>query len=92
MAWPATASRSVKEEVIDSLEMSDYAEVTASPDCANIYYKIKCHTDIEFKSSIVECSPPLKGLMLKFVSPALLYLIPLSGFSVIDPEWSCVYA
>ena len=31
MACAATASRSVKEEVIDSLEMSDYAEVTASP-------------------------------------------------------------
>ena len=32
MACTATASRSVKEEVIDSLEMTDYVDVTASPD------------------------------------------------------------
>ena len=38
MACTATASRSVKEEVTDSLEMSDYVhvEVTAFPDCPNI--------------------------------------------------------
>ena len=47
MACTATASRSIKEEVIDSLEMSDYAEVpAASPDCLNIYYDIKCCIDI----------------------------------------------
>ena len=91
MAYPAIASRSLKKEIIDRLEMSDYAEVTASPDCARIYYKVKSRTDNESKSSTVEGSPPLTRLLLKFVSPALLHFIPLTGFSVIDPKCSCVY-
>ena len=71
--------------------MSNYVEVTYFPDCASIYCKVKRRTDIESKSSTVECSPPLEGLLLMFVSPALLHLIPLIGFSVIDPECNCVY-
>ena len=47
MACTATASKSVKEEVIDSLEMSGCVEVTASPDRPNIYYEVKPRTDID---------------------------------------------
>ncbi len=47
MACTATASRSVKKEVIDSLEMSGCVEVTASPDRPNIYYEVKSRTDFD---------------------------------------------
>ena len=39
MACTATASKSEKKDIIDSLEMSEYIEVTASPDRPNIYMK-----------------------------------------------------
>lgn len=42
-----TASRSVKAEVIASLEMTDCVQVTASPDRPNIYYQVKVRADIE---------------------------------------------
>ena len=47
MACTATASRSVKEEIIDNLEMCDCAEVIASPNRPNIYYEVKRRTDID---------------------------------------------
>ena len=47
MACTATASRSVKKEVIDSLEMSGCTEVTASPNRPNIYYDMKMRTDVD---------------------------------------------
>ena len=47
MACTATASKSVKKDIIDSLEMSEYIEVTASPDRPNIYYEVKPRTSIE---------------------------------------------
>ena len=47
MACTATASRSVKEEIIDSLEMYDCAEVSASLNCPNVYYEVKHRTDID---------------------------------------------
>ena len=37
----------MKKEIIDSLEMSEYIEVTASPDRPNIYYEVKPRTSIE---------------------------------------------
>ena len=43
------------------------------------------------KSSAVECSPPVKGLSLKFVSPMLPSVIALTGFSPVGPECSCVH-
>ena len=46
MACTFTASRSVKEEVIESLEMFDCTEVTASPQ-PNIYYEVKLRADID---------------------------------------------
>ena len=47
MACTATASKSVKKEVIECLEMTGCVEVTASPDRPNIYYQVKDRTDIE---------------------------------------------
>ena len=47
MACTATASTSVKKEVIESLEMTSCVEVTASPDRPNIYYEVKLRTDID---------------------------------------------
>ena len=47
MACTATASRSVKKEVIDCLEMCDCAEVTASLDRPNVFYDVKPRTDVE---------------------------------------------
>ena len=47
MACTATASRSVKQEVIVSLEMSGCVQVTASLDRPNIYYKVNPRTDID---------------------------------------------
>ena len=46
LACTAIASKSVKKEVIESLEMLGCVEVTASPDQPNIYYEVKQHTDI----------------------------------------------
>ena len=47
MACTATASRSVKQEVMVSLEMSGCVQVTASLDRPNIYYEVKPRTDID---------------------------------------------
>ena len=46
MACTATASRSVKKEIIDNLEMSGCVEVTASLDRPNVCYEMKPRTDI----------------------------------------------
>ena len=47
MACIATASKRVKKEVIESLEMIGCDKVTASPDRPNIYYEVKQRTDID---------------------------------------------
>ena len=44
MAYTATASKSVKKDIILSVEMSEYAEVIASPDRPNLYYEVKPRT------------------------------------------------
>ena len=47
MACTATASKSVKKDVIESLEMTDCVEVAASPDRPNIYYEVKLRSDVD---------------------------------------------
>ena len=47
MACTATASKSVKKEIIDSLEMTGCAEVSASLDRPNIFYEVKSRSDID---------------------------------------------
>lgn len=47
MACTATASRSVKKDIVSILEIPGCAEVTASPDRPNIFYSVKLRTDIE---------------------------------------------
>ena len=47
MACTATASKSVKKEVIETLEMTGCVEVTASPDRPNIFYEVKQRSDID---------------------------------------------
>ena len=47
MARTATASKNVKKEVIEALEMTDCVEVTASLDRPNIYYAVKPRSDID---------------------------------------------
>ena len=39
--------KSVCQEVVESLEMSEYAFVSVSPDQPNIYYEVRMHTEIE---------------------------------------------
>lgn len=47
MACTATASQSMRKEVIDILEMPGCIQVSTSPDRPNIYYEVKPRTDIE---------------------------------------------
>lgn len=47
MACTATATKSDKAEVLDSLEMTGCTEVCASPDRPNIYYEVKSRSDID---------------------------------------------
>ena len=47
MACTATASMSVKKEIIESLEMTGCVEVTASPDRPNIFYEVKPRSDVD---------------------------------------------
>ena len=47
MACTATATKSVKQEVIDNLEMKGCEFVYTSPDRANIFYEVRPRTDIE---------------------------------------------
>lgn len=47
MACTATATRSDKVEVLESLEMRGCVEVSASPDRPNIFYDVKKRTDID---------------------------------------------
>ena len=46
VACTATATRSIKQEVISSLEMYDCESVVTSPDRSNIYYEVHPRTDI----------------------------------------------
>lgn len=46
IACTATATRSIKQEVISSLEMHKYETVMTSPDRPNIYYEVQRRTDI----------------------------------------------
>ena len=47
MACTATATKSVKQDVIDNLEMKGCEFVYTSPDRPNIFYEVQPHTDIE---------------------------------------------
>ena len=47
MACTATASQSVKNEIIDNLEISGCVEATASLDRPSVYYEMKPRTDID---------------------------------------------
>lgn len=47
MALTATATKSDKAEVLDSLEMKGCIEVSASPDRPNIFYQVKRRTRLE---------------------------------------------
>ena len=47
MACTATATKSDKVAVLDSLEMRGCVEVSASPDRPNIFYEVKRRTDFE---------------------------------------------
>ena len=46
MACTATATRSVKQEVVDTVEMKEYVEVITSPDRPNIFYAVRPRTTI----------------------------------------------
>lgn len=46
MACTATATRSVREEVIVSLEMDGCVTISVSPDRPNIFYEVRQRTDI----------------------------------------------
>ena len=46
VACTATATRSIKQEVISSLEMCDCELVMTSPDRTNIYYEVHPRTEI----------------------------------------------
>ena len=47
MACTATATKSVRQEVIESLEMRGCIQVSGSPDRPNIFYEVRKCTNIE---------------------------------------------
>ena len=47
MACTATATRSVREDVISSLEMNNLVYICVSPDRPNIFYEVRKRTDVE---------------------------------------------
>ena len=47
MACTATATRSVREEIISSLEMGNCVHISASPDRPNMFYEVRNRTDID---------------------------------------------
>ena len=47
MACTATATRSVCNAVMKTLEMWDCVQVSISPDRPNIFYQVQCRTDLE---------------------------------------------
>lgn len=47
MACTATATRSVQQDIISSLEMENCVFVSVSPDRPNIFYEVRRRTDIE---------------------------------------------
>ena len=47
MACTATATKSVRQEVIESLEMRGFIQVSVSPDRPNIFYEVRKCTNIE---------------------------------------------
>ena len=46
MACTATATKSVREEVLNSMEMTDCVQISVSPDRPNIYYEVRHRTDV----------------------------------------------
>ena len=56
MACTATATKSVREEVIQSLEMSTCVCVSVSPDRPYIFYEVKHRTDLESDFGDLICS------------------------------------
>ena len=57
LACTATATRSIRDEVITSLEMVDCEFIHASPDRSNIFYAVRPRLDIE-----VDMQPILQSL------------------------------
>ena len=56
MACTATATKSVRGEVVQSLEMSTCVCVSVSPDRPNILYEVKRRTDLESDFGDLICS------------------------------------
>ena len=56
MACTATATRSVKQEVVDTLEMKEYVEVITSPDRPNIFYAVRPRTTIASDFQSILCT------------------------------------
>ena len=48
LACTATATKSIRHEIIKKLEMTGCNFVCTSPDRENIYYEVKARSDIEF--------------------------------------------
>lgn len=63
MSCTATATRSVMKEVVDSLEMTNYVNVSTSPNRPNIYYEVKPRTEIE--SDFSDLLTTMKELAIK---------------------------
>lgn len=47
MACTATATKSIHQEVVSSLEMTDYVKVSHSPDRPNIFYAVQPRNDVD---------------------------------------------
>ena len=50
MACTATATRNVRREIIESLEMQGCVNISVSPDRPNIFYEAKLRTDFDTDS------------------------------------------
>lgn len=71
LACTATATKSIREEVIRSLDMYDSEFVFTSPDRPNIFYEVRPRTDIDYDMKPFVCS--LKNTLLKHLG--LLYIV-----------------
>ena len=56
LACTATVTRSIQQEVMNSLEMIDCDFISTSPDRANIFYEVRPRTEIEIDLKPVICS------------------------------------
>ena len=87
MACTATATRSVKQEVVDTLEMKEYVEVITSPDWPNIFYAVRPRTTIASDFQSILCTLREKAIhALWYTASHWMYVLTFMHISIINLE------